>query len=375
MNCQEVQAWLSDYLEQSLDAANLEIIENHLSLCPFCRAEADHLKECIRYIATLPSVDPPIGFTQRVMAQAREIEMQPSLWERLLFPLRIKIPIQATAVVMIGILAIYLLNKEPPDKQGFITSEATVSKKPLLRIEQGNGSPESSAEVQQPPANSNRLADTRAPSSAAPVSKTAQTRAAGGAQEPVSADRAKSLTEEPSDSNSPSLSPVEPRGRAIIAGTPVTNSVFGSGQVPSEFESGFLRSGSVSIEPFADYEMVFRLHPQLQDQARRDNPNLSQKAGARAVAERQGAAGVLDRLLESVGDGTRPQTVWLSVSKSQYEQWKKELRAVGTIESETQIPLLRAEPGAQTNGQLQIKLTVFPATEANRATPSSPNDR
>ncbi len=343
MNCQEVQAWLSDYLEQSLDAANLEIIENHLSLCPFCRAEADHLKECIRYIATLPSVDPPIGFTQRVMAQAREIEMQPSLWERLLFPLRIKIPIQATAVVMIGILAIYLLNKEPPDKQGFITSEATVSKKPLPAIEQDNGSPESSAEIRHVPAKSDRLGDTRGPSSAA--------------------------------SNSPSLSPVEPRGRAIIAGTPVTNSVFGSGQVPSEFESGFLRSGSVSIEPFADYEMVFRLHPQLQDQARRDNPNLSQKAGARAVAERQGAAGVLDRLLESVGDGTRPQTVWLSVSKSQYEQWKKELRAVGTIESETQIPLLRAEPGAQTNGQLQIKLTVFPATEANRATPSSPNDR
>jgi hypothetical protein len=32
--------------------------------------------------------------------------------------------------------------------------------------------------------------------------------------------------------------------------------------------------------------------------------------------------------------------------------------------------LLTGEPGDQNNGQLQIKLTVLPAPETNRATPS-----
>jgi hypothetical protein len=376
MNCQEVQARLSDYLEKSLDAANLENIESHLSTCAICHVEADHLSECIRQVSTLPMVGPPIGFTQRVMAHVLETERQPSFWERLVFPLRIKIPIQATAVVVIGILAVYLLDKEPLQKPSLMTSEFSKSQVP--RLEQSNAAPETSAGLQSAPANSNDLAIAPAQSSANPVSKAPQTKTAD-ASEPLPANSAASVAEKRSDSSSPSLSPTESRGRAsgIIAGTPVINTGAGSRQYfsPAEFASGLLRSGPVSIEPFADYEMVFRLQSQLQDQARRENPPASEKSNPRPVAGRQGGSEVLDRLLEAVADSTQPQTVWVTVPKSQYEQLKRELRALGTIESEAQIPLLRYEPGAQTNGQLQIKLTVFPVPEANRTTPSSPNGR
>ena len=49
-----------------------------------------------------------LGFTNRVMARVRETANPPSLWERLFLPLRIKIPLQATAVVLIRARRIHL---------------------------------------------------------------------------------------------------------------------------------------------------------------------------------------------------------------------------------------------------------------------------
>jgi Putative zinc-finger/Predicted integral membrane protein (DUF2275) len=361
MNCQEVQAQLSDYLEKALPIADLNIIEAHLSACAPCRMETDYLSECIRQVASLPIVDPPIGFTQRVMTRVREINERPSLWERWLFPLRIKIPLQATVVVLVGILAVYVLQKEPPEKRPLIRSETTLPENQFARTEKNQETTISKAELQQAPAKSQALAFS------APAPK-GQTKTTSGTDEKISMSRAKSLAEERSDSSSPSspsLLPPEAKGRGIgiVSGTPVIS----SGQLSEtfEFKTGSLRPESVSVEPFADYELLFRLQSLAQDSA-----GLSQKAGTRTVAERQAVARDLDPILEAVAGSRQPQTVWLTVPKSQYEQWKRELRAIGTIESETQVPLLRAEPGEQNGGQLQIKLTVLPAPETNRATPS-----
>jgi hypothetical protein len=365
MNCQEVQAQLSDYLEKALPIADLNIIETHLSACAPCRMETDYLSECIRQVASLPIVDPPIGFTQRVMTRVREINERPTLWERWLFPLRIKIPLQATAVVLVGILAVYVLQKEPPEKRPLITSETTLPENQFARAEQNQETAKSKAELQQAPAKSQTLA------SSTPAPK-GQTKTTSAANEKISLSEAKSLAQERSDSSlpsSPSFLPMEAKGRGsgIVSGRSVINSPQFSDTV--EIKSGSLRPETISVEPFADYEMVFRLQSLASDEARKDSPGLAQ-AATRSVAERQAAARDLDPTLEAVASSRQAKTVWLTIPKSQYEQWKKELRAIGTIESETQVPLLRAEPGEQNGGQLQIKLTVLPAPETNRATPS-----
>ena len=369
MNCEEVQAQLSDYLEKTLSAADLNIIEAHLSACAPCRMETDYLSECIHQVASLPMVDPPVGFTQRVMARVHEIDETPSFWQRWLLPLRIKIPVQATAVILVGILAVYLLEKEPPEKRSLMTSKATVPENQFARPEKNQETATSKTELQQAPAKSHPLA------LSAPAPITGETKTAGGAKEKASPRRAKSLAGEQTATGSPSSPSFPPigRGTGIVSGTPIKN----AGQFPEtvEIKSGSLRPEAMSIEPFADYEMVFRLQSPAQEQAaRRDNLGLSQKFSAPPITGRQ-AAGDLDRLLDVLAGSTQPQTVWLTVPKNQYEQLKKELRALGTIESETQIPLLRAEPGEQNSGQLQIKLTVFPPPETKRAVPSSPGDK
>ncbi|MGE5854437.1 MAG: anti-sigma factor family protein, partial [Deltaproteobacteria bacterium] len=82
MTCAEVQLLLSEYIEKSLDTIRLKAVESHLLACPSCRAETEGLTDCIRQISDLPLLDPPIGFTQRVMAHVREIETRPSWWRK-----------------------------------------------------------------------------------------------------------------------------------------------------------------------------------------------------------------------------------------------------------------------------------------------------
>src|SRR5262249_12023004 len=117
MKCEEVQKHLSDFLDSSFDVERAKEIEDHLAACSLCSEEAPSLAACQRLVSGLPVVEPPVGFTTRVMARVREAAHPPSLWQRLFLPLRIKIPLQATAVVLIAMLAAYIYQKEPLQRE------------------------------------------------------------------------------------------------------------------------------------------------------------------------------------------------------------------------------------------------------------------
>jgi anti-sigma factor RsiW len=88
MNCEEVQKYLSDFLDKSLDVARARAIEDHLAACSRCSEEMASLAECQRLVSDLPVVAPPVDFTTRVMAAVREAGRPPSFWERLFLPFR-----------------------------------------------------------------------------------------------------------------------------------------------------------------------------------------------------------------------------------------------------------------------------------------------
>lgn len=108
MNCEETQPLLSAYLDGQVDETQRRTVEAHLSTCAHCRADAAALRQTIASIGSLSSVEPPPGFSQRVMAQVREEARRPSLWRSLFFPLWAKIPVHAAAALVIGGLAVYL---------------------------------------------------------------------------------------------------------------------------------------------------------------------------------------------------------------------------------------------------------------------------
>ncbi len=396
MNCQEVQERLSEYLEQSLDDASIRTVDIHLSSCRLCRAEADSLVRCIQNIAGLPTVEPPLGFAQRVMSHVREIEARPSVWERLWFPLGIKMPIHATAIILIGILAVYLLEKEEPNKNLLTTPGQVASRSekqepaepaapanslpdtkqstpvgpvpppslsaPLAKEKSGAGEASRSREKKQPPSAPAEIAvPTQSPNSAA--------------NEPV---ETRSLFEEGRTGSLQSLLPIDPRGRArgVISGTPVVNPAMprigtGTFSPPSELEPDSLRAGSLSPLPLADYELVVRRRPPQQDQALRDNLSASRKRSEAATADRpQPTPSGIERLMAMIPDSTRPQTVWVSLAPSQFQQFKKDLVSLGTIESESTTSFRDLEFASKTESEILIKLTILPGSETNRGIPT-----
>ena len=126
MNCEEANHHLLEYFDKTLDTSTMTRVATHLISCAHCGAEAAELTDCIEQVATLPMVDPPIGFAQRVMAHVRELQEQPTIWQRLFLPWNVKIPLQAAALVMVGVLGMFLYQKDDRLKQS-ASNNATLS--------------------------------------------------------------------------------------------------------------------------------------------------------------------------------------------------------------------------------------------------------
>jgi anti-sigma factor RsiW len=377
MNCEEIQAQLSDYLDRSLGAEPTALVEEHLAACPPCREEIELLGESIRQVAALPLVEPPLGFTQRVMAHVREIETQPSFWHRLyLLAVRQKLPVQATALVTLGILGVYLLQKEETYKQSTpiqahqVTDAVEQDDAPTLQ------------DIPAPPTTTTSKAIASAKATAGQSAKEAAASRASQSQSAARSERSQSSGSPAAKSTDGAARAPDPSDRAapMISGTAVANHVSsqaGGGSValsfPFESDAAF-RSGPSFIVPFADYELVVRRHGRPPAESRSEAAAALRKAEMnQPAAERPSIPRPIDRLMAAIPDHARPQTIWVTVPKNQYEQFKKELDALGTIESEIRVPLLRDQTAAQIDGQIRVRLTAVP--EADSSTPNPPAGR
>ena len=117
MNCEEVANHLTEYLDKTLDMAMTTRVATHVISCAHCRAESNELADCIQQVATLPVMEPPLGFAQRVMAHVRDSEPKASLWQRLIAPLTSGVAVRGTAMAAIAIVAVVLYQNEPGLKQ------------------------------------------------------------------------------------------------------------------------------------------------------------------------------------------------------------------------------------------------------------------
>lgn len=117
MNCDQTQERLSEYLDNRLDDAERREIEDHLAVCYRCLPEARQLSKGIKAVAALPRVEPPPRFSEQVMARIRTEAAKPTVWAHLFQPLRIKIPLHATALLLVVGLAVYLYRANEPMQQ------------------------------------------------------------------------------------------------------------------------------------------------------------------------------------------------------------------------------------------------------------------
>ncbi|MGH7854146.1 MAG: anti-sigma factor family protein [Candidatus Binatia bacterium] len=382
MNCQEVQLQLSAYLEKSLDAIRMKSIETHLSSCPFCRAEIHRLSDCIRQVAELPMVEPPVGFVQRVMAHAREIEIEPTAWRRLLAALKVTMPIQAAAMVLIGVLAVLLYQKEPrPRNFAFTEMTSEMAPAPTLPSpveEKANLRVESSPPMAPEPS---RLRDTKR-ENIAPVELAPQSVVQSTPQ--TAADRT-AIKDETTVAESPAVAKSEkaleksldarvaaPRRPAIQAQEVSTGSesrrpsadTLGIGAAIGALSRTPFRGAPYSAEralsplsePSPDFEFVVR---------RRSRQRIDQTEGASGDAVRRRAETEVPASASAAREQFTPpassvvEIRWFTVAPEHYEHFRKDLAAEANIESEKSTAPKEKDSVSKPSRDLLIKVTIL----------------
>jgi len=117
MTCDETRELLSGLLDEALTPEDRRTVEGHLEGCAECRRELERLRQTVALLHRVVPAHAPVGFVDHVVAAAR-----PRPWYRraaaaVFLPLSAKLPVEATALVMIALLAAQLYQGTPTLQQ------------------------------------------------------------------------------------------------------------------------------------------------------------------------------------------------------------------------------------------------------------------
>lgn len=107
-NCRDIENLLPLYAEGILSEAEKRAVAEHLSGCAACQRELACLQKAGKLVDDLSSVEEPPWFQQKIMARVREEARKKSFAKKWFYPLRMKIPVQVTAAIVIAVLAVYI---------------------------------------------------------------------------------------------------------------------------------------------------------------------------------------------------------------------------------------------------------------------------
>ncbi len=113
MTCLEARELLSALLDDAVTAVERQAIEAHLETCAECRRELEELRGTVALLNRLPPVHAPAGFVDQVMEKAYRPSWPRRVVDALFRPLRVKLPLEAAAVVLVGVSALYVYQHAP----------------------------------------------------------------------------------------------------------------------------------------------------------------------------------------------------------------------------------------------------------------------
>jgi len=132
MTCDETRELLSALLDEALDAGERARVEAHLVGCPDCRREVDGLRATTGLLARVERARAPVGFVDRVMTQMRPVPWYRRLGRALFFPLSVKLPLEAGAMVVVAVLGVYLVQTTPELKDAARHDAPSASSPPSI---------------------------------------------------------------------------------------------------------------------------------------------------------------------------------------------------------------------------------------------------
>jgi hypothetical protein len=109
MKCSEIQEKLSAYIDGISSPEEKTIIDEHIKVCKECNETLSDLIKAREYLLNFEEIETPSWLTQKVMTKVKaESEKRTGIFQKLFYPLHIKLPIEAIATLLIAIAAIYI---------------------------------------------------------------------------------------------------------------------------------------------------------------------------------------------------------------------------------------------------------------------------
>jgi hypothetical protein len=118
MDCKKVRDQFSSLWEHQLIPSEEKNVREHLSSCPECQKELEQFEKTMRWLHSVAEVEIPEGFLPELHKKMEERKSEKILAEKARgrwfnLPLALKLPVQATAMVAIIFLVLYLTKMMP----------------------------------------------------------------------------------------------------------------------------------------------------------------------------------------------------------------------------------------------------------------------
>jgi hypothetical protein len=112
VTCHDARELFSARIDDALGDEERAGLDAHLASCPECRRERGRFEATVGLLRGAAPVRAPAGFVDRVLA-ARPAPWHRRLGRRLFWPLPVKLPLEAAALVLVAVGAAYLYERAP----------------------------------------------------------------------------------------------------------------------------------------------------------------------------------------------------------------------------------------------------------------------
>ena len=127
MDCAAIQKLLSEYIDGTLDAKSVQVVERHVSVCEDCKETLASLSAIVEELNTLEPVEPPADFLEKIHQRMEPRFDINRILRKLFVPFKIKIPLQLAAAATASILVVMVLNLQKSEYQKIQPLEAPKS--------------------------------------------------------------------------------------------------------------------------------------------------------------------------------------------------------------------------------------------------------
>ena len=117
MDCAAIQELLSEYIDGTLDAKTVQVVERHVSVCEDCKETLASLSAIVEELKTLEPVEPPADFLEKIHQRMEPRFDINRILRKLFVPFKIKIPLQLAAAATASILVVMVLNLQKSEYQ------------------------------------------------------------------------------------------------------------------------------------------------------------------------------------------------------------------------------------------------------------------